>query len=241
MSTPVAAPQCIGKDKRSCFDNPACYWSGNSCILGAQKDAPMPASASYPGAPEAPSYPTASSTTDVGTRGVAHGKTPVLYSCMVEGVTSPVEGLTWVDSVKAKTGTAGPVVEGVARSKAGVGGDTGVTCSIHVQPKHDAKEWIHRRMASNCAPRFDLNEITTINHFQCYYEGTGVIDGKRVKRPFYHIDGRLASCDGYNEYMETSDEVMESIKLYAYHKAGGEEAQMDPNQFVCMVQSLPHK
>jgi hypothetical protein len=160
---------------------------------------------------------------------------------MVEGATSPVEGVTWVDSVQAKMGTAGPAVESLARSKAGVSDDTGVTCSIHVQPKHDAKEWIHRRMASNCAPRFDLNEITTINHFQCYYEGTGLIDGKRVRRPWYHIDGRLASCDGYNEYMETSDEVMESIKLYAYHKAGGEEAQMDPNQFVCRVQSLPQK
>ena len=44
-------------------------------------------------------------------------------------------------------------------------------------------------------------------------EGDIFIDGKRVKRPFYHIDGRLASCDGYNEYMETSDEVMESVAL----------------------------
>ena len=181
-----------------------------------------------------------SATENTGTRGTANGKTPVLYSCSVAGVSNPVTGVTWVDTVKAKTGTAGHVIENLARSEAHVGKDANVTCSIQVQPKHDPQEWLHRRMASNCAPRFDLNEITTINHFQCYYEGTGVIDGKRVRRPFYHIDGKLASCDGYNEYTETSDEVMESVKLYAYHKAGGKDAQMDPDQFVCMVQSLPH-
>lgn len=220
---PIAAPQCTGKDKASCLHDAACYWSGNSCTLGAQQKG------------------ASSATVDAGVRGVAHDTTPVTYSCTVEGSPDPIEGVMWVDSVKAKTGTAGPDVEGAARARAGVADSAHVTCSVHVQPKHDPQEWLHRRMASNCAPRFDLNDITTINHFQCYYDGTGVVDGKRVKRPFYHIDGRLASCDGYNEYMETSDEVMESIRLYAYHKAGGKEAQMDPSKFVCMVQSLPHK
>lgn len=226
----ASAPQCIGKDKKTCFGDPACYWSGNSCTLGSQRTPPAPAELGA----------TAPAVVDMGENGVATKTTPVMYSCKVGGVADPVEGLTWVDSVKAKTGTAGNLVERAARQKAGVGDDAQVACTIAVQPKNDGQEWLHRRMASNCAPRFDLNEITTINHFQCYYEGTGLVNGKKVRRPFYHIDGKLASCDGYNEYMETSDEVMESIKLYAWHKAGGKEAQMDPDQFVCMVQSLPH-
>lgn len=223
--SPSTLPQCTGRDQKTCVGDPSCYWSGNSCVAGASTTLDTGAS----------------TTLDTGARGAAHDKTPVLYSCAVEGVSKPLEGLAWVDSVQAKTGAAGPAVEDVVRARAGVADSAHVSCSVHIQPKHDAQEWLHRRMASNCAPRFDLNEITTINHFQCYYEGTGVVDGKRVRRPFYHIDGRLASCDGYNEYMETSDEVMESIKLYAYHKAGGKEAQLDPSQFVCMVQSLPHK
>ena len=229
VAAPSSSPPCTGKDKNVCVNDPTCYWSGNSCVRGAQAAA-VPASPPPPLSSETP-----------GSTGAAHDKTPVLYSCTVEGAPNPIEGLTWVDSMKAKTGTAGPLVEGVARSKAGAHSSARASCSVHVQPQHDSQEWIHRRMASNCAPRFDLNDVTTINHFQCYYEGTGLVGGKRVRRPFYHIDGRLASCDGYNEYAETSDEVMESIKLYAYDKAGGKEAQMDPDQFVCLVQSLPLK
>lgn len=227
------AMQCTGRDKNTCFNDPGCYWSGSSCTLGAEAAQRAP-TALPPQVPQAP----IGGPSDAG--GSAHGKTPVLYSCTVAGAPGPIEGLTWVDTLKAKMGTAGPDVERVARSKANASSAASTTCSVSVQPMHDAKEWLHRRMASNCAPRFDLNDITTINHFTCSYEGSGVIDGKRVRRPNYELKGRLASCDGYNEYMETSDEVMESIRMYAYDRAGGQEAQMDPSQFVCSVQSLPH-
>ena len=226
-STKSGGPECTGKDRNSCLTETACYWGGNQCVEGVRE---TNSGASPIDVPTTPNN---------GSQGAPRDRTPVMYSCMVDGLTAPVEGVTWVDSVKAKSGMAGPSVETLARSTANVGTDATITCSIHVQPKQDSHEWLHRRMAPNCAPHFDLNGITTINHFQCKYSGTGVVDGKTVRRPSYQVNGRLPSCDGYNEYMEISDVVMESIKLYAYDKAGGKESQLDADQFVCDVQSLP--
>lgn len=226
--SPIAhAPQCIATDRRSCVTDASCYWSGNRCVLGSGGDASVAAH-------RTPAVDAEASGAS------ASGRTPVIYSCRIDGIAGPVEGLTWVDTIKAKTGTAGSLVEDVARQRVGVGTSASATCSVAVQPKHDSNEWVQRRMAANCAPHFDINRVTTMNTFECQYEGTGVVAGKRVRRPSYSIKGRLASCDGLDEFRETSDEVMESIRLYAWHQAGGKEAQMDPDQFVCTVQSLPH-
>ena len=93
-------------------------------------------------------------------------------------------------------------------------------------------------MAANCAPHFDLNRVTTVNHFTCLYEGEGTIGGRRVRRPGYEVRGQLASCD-HHEYAPISDEVMKSIQLYAWKQAGGREAELDADKFVCSVYGLP--
>jgi hypothetical protein len=95
-------------------------------------------------------------------------------------------------------------------------------------------------MAPNCAASgYDLKAVTSYNKFQCIYEGTGLIDGKRVRRKDYTMSGTLPSCDGMSSMGEITDEVMQSIQMYAWHKAGGKEAALDPKQFICSVQSLP--
>ena len=66
-----------------------------------------------------------------------------------------------------------------------------------------------------------------------------MVDGKEVRRPNFKVSGRLASCDGLDEYMEIGNQLMGNIQQYAYHLAGGEEAKLDPAKFLCDVQSLP--
>ena len=209
----TSAPECTGKSRATCTGD--CVYQRNSCVLSGDADAPSP-----------PASASAS----------ASSKTPVIYHCTVDG--APVEGTTWVDSTKAMTGTASSEVEALARKTAGAASSAPVTCDIAVQSTLSGTEWMNHKMAANCAPHFDLNRITSMNHFSCIYEGAGTVNGKRVRRPGYEIKGQLASCD-HHEYAAISDEVMKSIQLYAWKQAGGREAELDADKFVCSVQSLP--
>lgn len=102
-----------------------------------------------------------------------------------------------------------------------------------------SNDFIHHRMARNCAPRFDPNEVTAFNEFRCKYSGKGLVDGKMVHNPWKEWSGKLASCDGFREYMEISNDVMRDIRDYVYEIAGGDEAKLDREMFTCSVQSLP--
>ena len=100
-----------------------------------------------------------------------------------------------------------------------------------------AKEISKRRMASNCAPHYNLNEITSYNKFTCRYLGKGVDEeGNEVQNPFQTWRGTLPSCD---DGIEISKETEHDIKKLAWHAAGGEEAKMDVNQFLCHIHSIP--
>ena len=106
----------------------------------------------------------------------------------------------------------------------------------HQTTGDSATELRQKKMASNCAPHYNLNEVTAYNKFECRYLGEAFVDGVRVHNPFKTWSGTLPSCD---DTIEISDDVMSDIRKLAYEAAGGDESKMDVNQFSCSVQSLP--
>ena len=103
--------------------------------------------------------------------------------------------------------------------------------------KSIASEVSKRRMATNCGPTYNLNDITAHNRFTCRYLGKGLDDkGRMVQNPFQTWKGTLASCD---DTLAISDDVESDIRKLAWEAAGGEEAKLDVNQFLCSIQSLP--
>ena len=103
--------------------------------------------------------------------------------------------------------------------------------------EQSAAEISKRRMASNCAPHYNVNHVTAHNRFTCHYLGTGVDDeGKVVQNPFQTWKGTLASCD---DGMKISDDVEADIRKLVWHAAGGEEAKLDVDKFICSINSIP--
>ena len=179
----------------------------------------------------------------------------VVYSCSVDGNT--VNSHTFLPGAATLTPVVGVALQDIyahVRQEAGAASDAPVQCS-HVRrvpsppPPPDHSEWLSRRMAPNCAPHYNPSQVTSFNKFTCRYNGTGKVvgsDGKTytVSNPYKEWTGTLPSCDSYGstdgaQGMEISDEVMHAIKVAAYDAAGGKEAELDVDQFVCQVQSLP--
>lgn len=97
---------------------------------------------------------------------------------------------------------------------------------------------VARGFARSCAPTFDINGGVMRNEFTCTYSGP-ITDsmGRRGTHPSKQISGTLFSCD---MSMDITDELMEDVKLAAYDRAGGDEAQLDINGFSCNIMSIPH-
>lgn len=96
---------------------------------------------------------------------------------------------------------------------------------------------VTRRMARSCAPDYNLNRITSHNRFECRYLGVGVNEnGKKGRNPFQTWKGTLPSCD---DSIEISDELEEDVKKVAYDAAGGDEAKLNIDEFLCNIQSIP--
>lgn len=104
--------------------------------------------------------------------------------------------------------------------------------------KNAAKDLVKHKMASSCAPDYNLNKITSYNRFTCHYLGTGVDEnGREVRNPFQKWSGTLPSCE---DSIQISDELEADVRKLAYDAAGGDEAKLDVNQFLCTIQSIPH-
>ena len=112
----------------------------------------------------------------------------------------------------------------------------GIRLGLHGINK-SAEEISRRRMASNCGPDYRLHNVTAYNRFSCRYLGKGIDDrGREVTNPFKTWKGTLPSCDsGFS----IDDSVESDIRKLAWHAAGGEEAKLDANQFLCDIQSIP--
>lgn len=104
--------------------------------------------------------------------------------------------------------------------------------------KASASEVSKRRMASNCASGgWKLSDVTAHNRFTCRYLGKGLDDrGRMVQNPFQTWKGSLASCD---DGLMIGDDVEQDIRKLAWEAAGGEEAKLDVNQFLCSITSIP--
>lgn len=104
--------------------------------------------------------------------------------------------------------------------------------------KASASEVSKRRMASNCASGgWKLSDVTAHNRFTCRYLGKGLDDrGRMVQNPFQTWKGSLASCD---DGLMIGDDVESDIRNLAWEAAGGEEAKLDVNQFLCSIASIP--
>ncbi len=103
--------------------------------------------------------------------------------------------------------------------------------------KAKANEISKKRMASNCGPTYNLNHVTSYNRFTCRYLGTGVDEkGREVRNPFQQWKGTLPSCDSS---IDISDDVEHDIRKLVWEAAGGEEAKLDINQFLCSIYSIP--
>lgn len=100
-----------------------------------------------------------------------------------------------------------------------------------------ATEIATHRMASSCAPGYNVNGVTSHNRFTCRYMGKGLDeDGNWVQNPFQTWRGSLASCDSS---LEISKDLVDDIKKLAWHAAGGADSEMDKDQFLCQVHSIP--
>lgn len=103
--------------------------------------------------------------------------------------------------------------------------------------KNAAKDVVKYKMASNCAPHYNLNNVTTYNKFECRYLGTGLTEsGKEVMNPFQTWKGTLPSCDNT---MEITDDLESDVRKLAYDAAGGDDAKLDVNKFLCSIISIP--
>ena len=115
-----------------------------------------------------------------------------------------------------------------------------VAHSIPLAPSFEssAEQISIKRMATSCSPSYDLNNITSYNHYSCTYQGTGLDEtGRRVKGSTYQKwKGILPSCD---HSIPISGELEADIRKLVWHRAGGKEADLDVNQFNCRISSIP--
>ena len=112
----------------------------------------------------------------------------------------------------------------------------GVALGAHGLQKK-ARQLAARHMASNCAPDYRLANVTAYNRFTCRYLGTGLTeDGREVSNPFQTWKGVLPSCD---TSLKISDDVEEDVRQLVWDAAGGDDARLDVNKFVCSIHSIP--
>lgn len=102
-------------------------------------------------------------------------------------------------------------------------------------------------MTPSCkAVGWDLNHIVSYDRFVCNYVGKGTVvdkEGKKreVYNPFKQWSGRLASCAALDENADMSipDSTYRAAQAYAYYMADGDNADLDQDQFLCRIESLP--
>lgn len=136
-----------------------------------------------------------------------------------------------------------------ARTAASAPGSATVTCSriVREKPSQDENlEWISRRMTRSCKQYgWDLNHIVSYDRFTCNYvgQGTVLVDGKKqqVYNPFKQWSGTLATCSNLNETADLSipDSTYKDAQAYAYYMADGDNANLEEDQFLCRIESLP--
>lgn len=173
------------------------------------------------------------------------------YTCTVNG--REVSGVT-----NSKERRSAPIdaadlreVYDAARKTAGVSTTAAsVTCSRLAREKKEHNEdlqWIRRRMTRSCAAyNYDPSAVVSYDRWSCSYVGQGTVvdehgNKRMVYNPMKRYSGRIASCASLDpkEGLGISDATMRDVQTMAYHQADGDNAELDVNQFLCRVESLP--
>ena len=135
-----------------------------------------------------------------------------------------------------------------ARAHAGSAHDAPVQCTRVDRARADEDmSWVHRRMTPDCAAvAWNPSQVVSYDRWSCRYMGKGVVtdkDGNRqlVYNPFKQWSGRIASCAAPDpdKGLGIPDSTMKAVQKMAWYQADGEAAELDENQFMCRIESLP--
>jgi hypothetical protein len=172
------------------------------------------------------------------------------YTCSVAG--TEVRGTVDAADRPAHPITARDVtrVYDAARHQVGVGPTTAVDCSRlerSAPRQSEDLEWINRRMTPSCkAFGWSPNDIVSFDRWSCRYIGKGTVTDKHgnkteVFNPFKSWSGTIASCADLdaNAGLAIPDSTMRAVQRMAYYQADGDAANLDVNNFVCTITSLP--
>ena len=173
------------------------------------------------------------------------------YTCRVNGT----EVNSSVDSSKHRSSTVDAsdlsAVYDSARSQVSAPPAADVQCSRIVREKPRQSEdldWISRKMTPSCKQYgWDLQHVVSYDRWTCNYVGKGTIidketgEKKEVYNPFRSWSGQIASCAALNESADLGipDSTMKAVQKLAYYQADGDNADLDVDQFLCRVESLP--
>ena len=172
------------------------------------------------------------------------------YACTVDGR----EVASSVDSSKHRDAPVDAAdlhtVYSAARSGAGASASAPVVCSRldRERKTQDAdREWISRKMTPSCKNHnWDLNSIVSYDRWTCNYVGKGTVvdksgNKKQVYNPFKQWSGTIASCADLSETTDLSipDSTMNAVQRMAYWHADGDNADLDVDQFLCRIESIP--
>ena len=97
-------------------------------------------------------------------------------------------------------------------------------------------ELLKYKMASNCAPRFDISNVTQYNRYSCQYYGERIDEhGNRGHNVGDRMTGILASCDGGGHDPRTEAD----IRAIVAHQMGDSAPNVDLSKIRCDIMSLP--
>lgn len=140
-------------------------------------------------------------------------------------------------------------VHDAARAQARAAPGADVTCSRIRRERATSDrdmQWIRRGMTPSCAAfGWDPNNVASFDKWSCRYTGMGTVTDKdgtqrRVHNPMKRWSGTIASCDAPDpDSFGIPDATMGAVQRLAYHRAGGDESELDLGGFLCRVESLP--
>ena len=141
-------------------------------------------------------------------------------------------------------------VQASARQMANAPASAPVACSRieRRNPRQDKDlHWIHRRMTPSCeAFGWNPSQVVSYDKWSCRYVGKGTVRGKdgrkqQVFNPFKQWSGTLASCAGpsASEGIGIPDSTYRAVQKMAYWQADGDASDLDLDQFLCRIESLP--
>ena len=174
----------------------------------------------------------------------------VSYTCSVGGkkIHGAVDSSSGPQSVLDASDIS--AVYDAARTQLHAGPTSDVTCSRMVRERKthpEDLEWIQRRMTPSCKRYgWDPSQVVSYDKWRCKYAGEGTVVDKhgnktRVRNPFKQWSGTIASCAALDEDVGLSipDSTYSAVQRWAYHQADGDNAELDPKQFVCTIESIP--